>query len=376
MEELLDHLISELSKSQSRKVAVHNAVMDQVLHVPLLLEDYLRMTVEGHQRIKSRRTERLGGGAINFALVSSSLGAKGVTFLGFAGEKETELITQYVRDYQLDFDLQIIPAPSRISVVLEFLDGNQVFSDFHNVQEHYAKFVPIFLKRFRAMELSPTDWLVASSFYPFLVFPLINEPSKLFLDSGYSPIRREANELTALLTHLTVHPQTEFILGANHTEVGLMADELGVNGSNVFSQAQAISKYMSDQTGMRASILLHHSDFATVIEPDATDFWFVPTFAISPKRRTNAGDTFSAAFLCAYDSLGNFPLSIAFANLATAKRLCDDELPTPDNLRQFLKRAKLRDHDQTGIVRLAQPHLRDLLTSRTTPPKVIAVAAR
>ncbi len=343
----------QVEEGSGRIFALHNAVVDEVYHIPLSLDDFKRMLDAGEQRFKGRKEERVGGGGINFALTASSLGFPGIHFVGSMDRYARVLVERIKRDNRLGLPLSVSTSRPRRNTIMEMSGPNLLFHDDSAADADAGELV----RRVRQLEPAPSDWVASCSFYPNITFELLPLTRRFFLDSGYGYPRREQKMLTALLDKLKELRFAEFMIAANDTELENMGQEQGVRCASIMDKGRYLSSKLSDITGSKVTLLLHTTHFSSLFEPSGAVPWLVPTMDISVNRRTNAGDTFAGAFLPAYDATGDAVLAAFFANAAAAKRLTDDELPTRDNTADFLRRVRMRDFEAAGARTIRSPAL-------------------
>jgi sugar/nucleoside kinase (ribokinase family) len=366
MEDLFSDIGLEVERGGNRIVAAHNAVVDDVYVLPLTREQFRKKFDLGEQRFQGVESERIGGGAINFALTSSSLGHPGAEFVGFMDSCVLGMV-QGMTKLPLHYDL----TKPRRNTVIELIDDNLLLHDASASRVDSA----LLSARVRSLGLSSKDWLASCSFYLEVTLPLLDLSSRFFLDSGYGYPRREKGMMSSLMDAMSKRTFSDFIVAANQTELENLCDEFGIKGGTL-EKASRLSFALSDRSGSRVSVLLHTVAFSTLMDPMEKELWAVPTIDISVKRRTNAGDTFAGAFLSAFDATGNPRLSAFYANSAAAKRLADDELPTRQNVAEFLKRLRMRPIDIDGGRVVGTDELRDIMHPRASSVCLRASPAR
>ncbi|MEW6722244.1 MAG: PfkB family carbohydrate kinase [Candidatus Micrarchaeota archaeon] len=337
MEALFSAICGRIALERGRMFAFHNAVIDDVYRVPLSKEQHIARLARNEQRFNGRACVRLGGGGINFALCAASLGFRGASFVGFMDAEAFALAEKVKRENGLHLPLFRTETGPRRNAIIELDDANLLY---HQPDEAD----PALLRAKLAMLApKPGDWLASCSFYENMTFPLLEAGGKLFIDSGYGYPRRERNMLGSLCARLGAQPLPELIIAANETELDNIADEFGASGPGPVQKAHAACRIMSGRSGMRIRLLLHTESYSTLADPGSDDLWAVPAFDAEVQRRTNAGDTFAGAFMAAFAATGDAVQSCFFANAAAGKRISSDELPTPENTTEFLKKAKLRE---------------------------------
>ncbi|MBI5227455.1 hypothetical protein HY988_02600 [Candidatus Micrarchaeota archaeon] len=363
MEELvtLIHQQMTLASAPSRIVGMYNACVDLDFAYPNFSAAEFGATFadEQSQRLTAAvdlhgtYPTRLGGGGINAALTAASLGYPASHFVGFIGVIEEFLIGQMITESGIHrIGIHQLSGPSRFNVAIETGTANKILTK----PKEYLPRLQEFLDLLKSLNLDPSDWMFTGSFDMDFVLPLSECGHKLFLDTGYSYDKRSRSDLTRFIDGLKRSPLKELIVAVNNGELALVADELGAKG-DLFSAGYGIVSEIASRIGIPTVLLFHDAHFATVFEPEGTS-WLVPTFEISrPKIHTNAGDTFSGAFLAAYlaarnifrDSETAAASAVAFANLAAAKRLSDRELPNPVNMKEFLRRNRMREISIAGV---------------------------
>ncbi len=127
------------------------------------------------------------------------------------------------------------------------------------------------------------------------------------------------------------------LIAANEQEFKNLCLEFGAFGFNIFENGKLLAEMIALITHVKTIVLLHTELFSTAFEAGAEGSWVVPCHDIKPVRLNNAGDTWAGAFISAYLATNELVLSVAFANLATAKRLAHDELPTAANMKEFAR---------------------------------------
>ncbi|MBI2079622.1 hypothetical protein HYT84_02565 [Candidatus Micrarchaeota archaeon] len=366
MDDLFAKISDLVEASVTTVAAVHHAVTDLVIKLDITLAEYTDRLNRGEARFSPAEavTERIGGGGINAALVAASLGFKGIHFVGFFGERERTLIEQITASQGVSLDLAyLLMNSSGVNVVIELKDANIV----HPISPHHNGATRGFLSKLSSVEHLDRGWVACCSFYPEIVFPLIASglTTSLFLDTGYHDGKRKAELLTAFIGRLRDTSISELILAANGAELQNIGSELGLaTFSNLFEIGFNASKKLSRSVGKIVSIIVHTGEFAAFFDPTMEGYSLVPTFEIEPRRRTNAGDRFTGAFLGALVATGNPELAIFYANAATAKTLRDDVLPTRETTLDFLRTAKLRDVRISGVKTLGLAELKVQLSNR------------
>ncbi len=358
MEGLFSDICREVALSSDRLIATHNAVVDQVYAVPMGAAQFNANKDRGEQRFYGDCASRLGGGGINFALVASSLGHPGSAFAGYMDRCARCMARRIKHEARLKLSIHPVVTGERRNVVVELLDGNLVFQGRSDLPDPGP-----LAERILSIGLSERDWIASCSFYPEITAPLLSLSRRFFLDSGYGYGRRDALMMGALLSEAARRSFDDFIIAANQTEMGNLCSEFGIRPGPLPLQARDLSEELSSKAGTRISILLHTAEFSTLASP-LCEPWAVPAIQIFPRRRTNAGDSFAGAFLSAYDATGDPMLSAFFANAATAKRLSDDELPTPQNMADFLRRSRLKEAADCGAAVIGLGDLRPLIPGR------------
>ena len=324
-----------MKNSPSRLILTHHAIVDRVWKLPMTVSEYVTKLLSGEPRFVGECNERIGGGGINSALVAASLGKK-VVFAGFADKAAMALIEKIKKECGLNFPLHAIDCGERKNTIFELSNGNHLLKNI--APDHDSKSI---VGRISSLSVSDNDWVVSASFYPHITLPLLDISTNFFLDTGYDATRRAQNLLSLLCDRLNSAPPRnfQFIIGANEREIVNIAEEFGMS---VFD-GQHLAERISERAGTKIQILLHTSEFSTLFDPDVHDSWVVPCFELQAiKRLTNAGDTLNGAFLSALSSGFEHIPALFFAQAAVAKRLCDDELPTPQNTAEFLKTVRMK----------------------------------
>lgn len=340
----MDHIFSSIAEEvrggQGRVIATHNAVVDLVYSLPLKREEFAKGIVSGEQRFEGDFQKRLGGCGINFALAAAAVGHPYVHFAGFLDQQVVEQLMALSCAGEARIKLEYIMQTVRQNVIVELQDGNMVLKEAEQQEQNLV----LISQKLRALEPGSSDW-VASCSFRCDVTPLVFEHGEnLFLDSGYGQARRAKKMITSLLEFLKqrTRPIREFIIAANETEILNLCSECGICiHSDLPSLAQQLADYVSQVIGHKTKVLLHTSTFSTCIGP-GEEKCIVPSLDIVPVRRTNAGDTYGGAFMAAYSVTHDAQKSCFFATAAVAKRLAQDELPTPERTREFLKTARSR----------------------------------
>ncbi len=358
MEGLFSEICRQVGSSSNRIIATHNAVVDQVYRVPLTAAQFNANKDLGEQRFQGEGTVRLGGGGINFALVSSSLGHRGAGFAGYMDRCARCMAGRMKKDLGLPLGLHPIMSEERRNSVIELIDGNLVFQG-----RSAAPDTRLLSDKIGSLGLRDQDWIASCSFYPEVTTQLLPLSRRLFLDSGYGYSRREAKLMSALMKEASRGSFRDFIIAANQTEAGNLCSEFGIRPGPLLSAARELSEELSSRAGTHVSVLLHTSEYSTLSSP-LCDPWAVPALEIAPRRRTNAGDSYAGAFLSAFDATGDPILSAFFANAAAAKRLADDELPSRENTADFLRRSRLREVRDSGASIIGLGELRSLKPGR------------
>ncbi len=359
MEDLFSEIALEVRQGRDRIVAAHNAVVDDVYTLPLSRSQFREKFDAGEQRFQGAESERIGGGAINFALTSSSLGHPGAAFAGFMDRCAACMVRRLKRDGGIPLPVYYEATKPRRNTVVELSDDNILLHDAGASRVDPDRLARII----RPLGLSGRDWLASCSFYLEITLPLLELSSRFFLDSGYGYPRREKGMMGSLARAMRGRSFSDFIVAANQTEFDNLCDEFGIHGPTM-ERGVALSGRISEVSGSKVRILLHTMSFSTLFDPADAGPWAVPTVDIPVKRRTNAGDTFAGAFLSAFDATDEPRLSAFYANAAAAKRLADDELPTGQNVAEFLKRVKLRELSLPGGRVLGPAELRELRSPR------------
>jgi sugar/nucleoside kinase (ribokinase family) len=346
MDSLFSGIGQMVREGGERLVAVHNAVVDVAYHIPLTMEEYRSKLGSMEQRFDGPKVERIGGGGINFALSAASLGVSGAMFVGFMDRCARCLVERIKKASGLRLPLVYNKTGPRRNTIIELDDGNILFHD----SAASVFDVPGLMAKLGGLGLGPDDWLASCSFYEPVTFPLLSMGQRLFLDSGYGYPRREKMMASRLVARMRECRLRDFVIAANEREMENLASEFGVDSGPLVSRALRVSKRMSDASGNTVDVLLHTASFSTMAGPMDSEPWAMPSFDVSVRRRTNAGDTFAGAFISAYSATGDPQLSAFFGNAATAKRLADDELPTGENVAAFLRRARLREGEIPGAL--------------------------
>lgn len=342
MEDLFSYVCDEVGNSRNRIFAFHNGVVDVVYEVPLTKDEYKEKLDLGEQRFNGKKTVRIGGGGINFALTAAAVGAKGITFVGFMDGEAHALVESIKSRSGIDFPMIWTETGPRRNTILELKDLNILYHDPETASEASPEKL---IAKLNLLKASAEDWLASCSFYEKTTFPLLDYGKRLFIDSGYGYPRREKALLTSLCPMLRSRQLAEVIIGANETELHNIADEFGSGGGALVHKARFASDRISERSATNVKILLHTASFSSLVEPGMGEPWVMPCLDTSVLRRTNAGDTFAGAFMAAYNATGNPCLSCFFANAATAKRLATDDLPCRQSMAEFLKRAGLKKAD-------------------------------
>lgn len=345
--------LASIATSSGTVIASPNAVIDEVSNVPICTKEFADSILRGEARFNGHFERRLGGGAINFALAASFMGAKSIYFAGFLSHDASD---HFFSNFGTS-NLMLLPIikERQHNTVVELLDGNYILTHLGNGTENYtpAEITQMISKIKSATNLTNSDWIALCSFSLPFIHPLLEFPTNFFLDSGYGNGRKIHKILTAFCNQVRStksNSNMEIMIAANELEMSNIIAELSDYG---FGPAQAsgvagafsISTFLSSLLNCKVSILYHTADLATLAEPDTdtSNIWSIPTFNIPHlARRTNAGDTFAGCFLAAYRATHDPKSSILLANLATAKRLADNVLPTPTNTQEFLKRVSLK----------------------------------
>ena len=333
--QIVDHVFSCFEQKTPRIVFTPTVCVDQVVHVDDLSSE--RGKISGWQ-------ERLGGGAIHGAFVSASLGYRSSEFLGFLGETEIRLIHAMSESTHVRPVVGHVNAHTRRSLVLENGSRNQKFTTPPNFSPDALQALA---QSVASRKLSGSDWIMACSFYPQIIFEIFDKAPNLFLDAGYNEERIKGRYLSQLIERIQSSSLSNFILAGNGFEIAKVAEELGLRtNSSIFFYGQAVADEIARKTGKRSSVVFHEPDHCTAFAAgDMVENWWVSTFEIEPKRSCNAGDTYNGAWLPAYAATGNFVAASIFGVVSTCKRLADDELPNRENVMQFLSRAKSKAAD-------------------------------
>ncbi len=358
MEALFSEIGREVETASDRLVATHNAVVDQVFAIPLSAMAFNAKKDAGEQRFHGDESVRLGGGGINFALAASSLGHPGAEFAGFMDRCARCMARRMRQENRLRISIHPVMSGERRNAVIELMDGNIVLQGNGRAPDPEPLIAMV-----GSLGISGNDWIASCSFYPEVSGPLLSLSKRFFLDSGYGYPRRNALMMSSLVREMALRSFDDFIVAANQTELGNLCSEFGVPSGDLALMARRLSMELSARSGSEVDVLLHTADFSTLMSP-SSEPWAVPALEIAPRRRTNAGDTFAGAFLCAYDATGDPMLSAFFANAATAKRLADDELPTRENVSEFLRRSKLKEARDGGTLMVGRGELEALMPGR------------
>lgn len=344
MDDLFSGIGQIIEDGGNKIIALHNAVVDVVYQVPLTMSEYKQKLDFGEQRFQGPKHERIGGGGMNFALTAASLGCCGIGFAGFMDAHSRGLLEKIRKDNGLTFPISWTQTRHRRNTIMELKDTNILFHDSS------ASVIDVtdLQDKIRKFQLSNMDWIASCSFYDTITFPMLGLSKRFFLDSGYGYPRRENKMMTKLAKAIESKYFRDFIIAANETELGNIADEFGKKGGNLIEKGQFVTDKLSDMTGNKINILLHTSFFSTVLSPEDIHPWIIPCIDIEVKRRTNAGDTHAGAFMAAYDATNDFRLAVFFANASTANRLSTDELPTIQNTEQFLRKVNLKRVEMTA----------------------------
>ena len=113
MEDLFSDIRDQVEKGSNRIFAFHNAVVDAVYAVPLTKREYIEKLLRGEQRFDGKKSTRIGGGGINFALSAASSGYPGMTFVGFMDAEALALVEEIKRKGGIDFPLIYSETPPR-----------------------------------------------------------------------------------------------------------------------------------------------------------------------------------------------------------------------------------------------------------------------
>lgn len=324
-------------------VAAHRALVDVRISYGLSLAEYVCRLGSGDQRFKATEKRVLGGGGINFAMVGASLGHP-TTFLGLIGVEELALLKSELGDRRIP-DLDPIFTDPAHNYVREFTDANFVDVVSSSLTDDQISKLN---DKFSKLQMGKKDFLAICSLYLQIVLPNLDISPNLFIDSGYGVERAKDRVFQKIVDVLKGATKLErLIVACNETELIFLTSEFGIHTDDPVADANALSKKLSDLSGKRIEIFLHTSRYSTLAEPDASSLWVAPAAVISPKRRTNAGDTLAGSFICALSATKNPQSSALFGNIATAYRLSSDELPNPENLRDF--RARLRQRDELNV---------------------------
>jgi sugar/nucleoside kinase (ribokinase family) len=344
METLFSGIRDQIETGSNRIFAFHNGVVDVVYQVPLTKREYLQKLALDEQRFDGKKSVRIGGGGINFALSAASSGSPGIAFVGFLDAEAFALIEEIKRKNGIDFPVVYSETRPRRNTILELKDQNLLYHDPDSSEADPKEMIA------KLALLSPrdSDWIASCSLYPHMTFPLLDYSRRIFIDSGYGYPRREKMLMTSLLAALREKRLSEVIIAANETEVQNISEELGKSKGGALEKAYFAASKMSAGSGNAVKILLHTSNYSSLIEPDSSP-WIVPSLDISAVRRTNAGDTFAGAFMAAYDATKSPEHSCFFANAASAKRLATDEFASKENMRDFLRRSRIREIRMSGV---------------------------
>ena len=174
----MKEIFEAISKDETSIVALPNAIIDNVINIPLTAEEYAKRVHSGEARIDCDQVVRIGGGGINFALAASSVGKKRVHFAGFLGPNELELLGS------VNFQIYPIIHKRAGNTVIELSDGNHILSSsykYSNSEIRQLVEMTINLK---------CQWIALCSFSMDLAFALLTESNNFFLDSGYGESRK------------------------------------------------------------------------------------------------------------------------------------------------------------------------------------------
>jgi sugar/nucleoside kinase (ribokinase family) len=362
MEDLFSGIRDQVELASRRIFAFHNAVVDVVYQVPLTKKEYIEKLSLGEQRFDGKKSTRIGGGGINFALSAASAGYPGISFVGFMDGEALSLVEEIKRKNGIDFPIIYSETTPRRNTILELKDDNLLYHDPEsqkvNTSSPEAEQKDMIAK-LALLAPRDDDWIASCSLYPHITFPLIGRSKRLFIDSGYGYPRREKMMVSALLGVLREKKLSEVVIAANETEVQNIAEELGKAKGDALEKGYFAASRMSNESGNPVRILLHTSMYSAFIESGNPCPWIVPSFDISALRRTNAGDTFAGAFIAAYDATGSPEHACFFANASSAKRLATDEFASRENMRDFLRRSRLKEARIHGVRTLGAEDLRE-----------------
>lgn len=372
MEDIFTNVWAATMEDPVHMVAMHKAVIDRVYEIPLSMAEFTGLLEAEEPRFEGSSIRRLGGGGINFAIVAASLGHPRVTFAGFLGVAEKRMIRQLCTRFALRLKIKDVEIVDQHNTIVELNDGNFILK--RKPRETVSMPITSLVDRVRQEPLQPRDWLAfCSAFHLPLVEPLLEAGTRIFVDTGYNYARFKDGLLGRLLDMIKAQPPPDLVLAANEREFYNLGVEMGYNGPDAIGRGHRVADAVAERCGVAAKIIVHTARWAALFEPGQSDVAIAPTLDIRPRRRTNAGDTFAPAFLMAYDATGNGPLSCAIANAVAAKRLADDELPTRDNVVQFLRTVRLRAVQLPGARTVGVDELRE--TARTLRSRRLATAA-
>jgi sugar/nucleoside kinase (ribokinase family) len=345
METLFSGIRDQIETGSNRIFAFHNGVVDVVYHVPLTKHEYIEKLNLDEQRFDGKKSVRIGGGGINFALSAASSGYPGIAFVGFLDSEAFALIEEIKRKNGIRLPVVHSETRPRRNTILELKDQNLLYHDPDSPEADIRELAA----KLSALSPDQHDWIVSCSLYPQITFPLLSHSRRIFIDSGYGYPRREKMMITSLIGVLREKNFSEVIIAANETEIHNISDELGRSKGGALEKAHFASGKMSNRSGNSVKILLHTASYSMLAEPCTSSSWIVPSLDISAVRRTNAGDTFAGAFMAAYDATESPEHSCFFANAAAAKRLSSDEFASRENMRDFLRRSRLKDIRMDGV---------------------------
>lgn len=332
-------IFDSLSLDDAQIVSAHRALVDVRISYGISVAEYVCRLGSGDQRFKATEKRVLGGGGINFAMVGASLGHQ-TTFLGLIGVEELALLRSELNNHTLPNLDPIFTDPAH-NYVREFTDANFVDVVSSSLTSDQISKLN---EKFSALKMGKNDFLAICSLYLDIVLPNLDLSPNLFIDSGYGVERAKDKVFQKIIDVLKSATKLDrLIVACNESELIFLASEFEIHTDDPIADASALSKKLSDLCGKRVEIFLHTSRYSTLAQPDTSSLWVAPAAIIDPKRRTNAGDTLAGSFICALSATKDPKSSALFGNLATAYRLSTDQLPNPENLRDFSVRLRQRE---------------------------------